>query len=944
MNKEFRNLSDEQKNNKDFILQAIEEELFILEQASDRLKNDKNFMLQAIKKDYLAIKYASEKLKNDKMFIVQAVEKDERCFYYASEDLRSDKEFVLQIIEKDEFSIEYISDLLKNDKSFMLQVIEKDYLSIGYASDKLKNDEDFILQAIEKDGLCLSFASELLRNDKDFMLLANQKYDRSLAHASDELKNDKDFILQAVEKSDWALAFASDKLRNDRDFVLQTIKKNSWCLRCASEELRNDKELVLEAMKKDSWFFIYAGEELRKNNDFILQAVTINNRCLEFVNEHLRKKIMGHDDTPIDKKVYNDKNYMLNVIKDSFRYLGFASDELKNDKAFMLKAIEETNSCFVYASENLKEDKDFILKILEKNYLCFLYVSERLRNNREFMLNAIDKNAEVVEFASNDLRNDKSFMLQAIEKNNLCFVYSSDNLKNDKEFMLNAIKINPGSIEYAKDVFRNDSGVILSAIKENRLCMSYASYELRNDKEFMLQAIEIDVNCLKYASDNLKNDKEFMLQAFKKDRRALMYLNDKLKNDKDFLKEIKVISDNTMILEYGIVGGWEFKNRNKNFGIIGILKNLGITVLEENEINMWIVGKFSGEIYKQLEMNEEISNIDDFNIIKCVRSPLSLIERLIDFLDANQITYFISHFKLHIGYATKEKLRKFDNFMIGKKQDYCISQFCSNKLIIEYTEKDIENMENEKPLSIYINDYLRSEKNNLIFIIKHIKKPEVMLYIANMIRMLNDNNNMEHRDFIAITPDRNNFYKILDYSMQNGIEYIYQNRIIISDISENNLNQIETFLKGLNVKYSIMKRIDDVILNIYPKNKETNAFIYDVLNLNDISYYNDYMPSDIDSSGESLWMFSTSKDEKVKINDLLKLQDELRIKKLKELEAPNIIIENEYQPIECNYGIITDIKIKKDIENILQSLKLNYCILDSDGNHIDKYEDSNPIN
>ena len=56
--------------------------------------------------------------------------------------------------------------------------------------------------------------------------------------------------------------------------------------------------------------------------------------------------------------------------------------------------------------------------------------------------------------------------------------------------------------------------------------------------------------------------------------------------------------------------------------------------------------------------------------------------------------------------------------------------------------------------------------------------------------------------------------------------------------------------------------------------------------------------------------------------------------------APEIILKHELAPLDCNYGIISSKKFQSQIENILQPLKIEYKILDSDENIIEEYTPS----
>lgn len=363
---------------------------------------------------------------------------------------------------------------------------------------------------------------------------------------------------------------------------------------------------------------------------------------------------------------------------------------------------------------------------------------------------------------------------------------------------------------------------------------------------------------------------------------------------------------------------------------------------------MVIVGKFTKEIYKQLGIEEKNNEIDEkiHGILEYNHATLDTITNVFHVLDSNNVSYYIVSWKLNIGCTLKKNLISFDDFMRGRKQEYNISQINNNekKTIIEYTYEHIKKDAEGTPLTIYMNEYIKKEDKNIVIQINNIK-PHVMLYISNMINTLNNNNDIEYKDYIAILKERSIFYDVWEFLIKNDVKYIFKWKVDITEIPENILKQIEAFLQGVKVKYNIEKRFDDVILTVYPKNEEVIAFIEDVLDLNNISYIEDDSLDNTDLSETSLWIFPSLKEEKEKICEMLKKPDKNRINRLKELGAPQFIIENEESgPTKCTYGVITSNKLQNQIENILQSLKLNYSILNINEEIIKEYKDPKAIN
>ena len=163
--------------NKEIMLQAIQnKDIWCLAYVDTELRNNKEFMLQAIEKDSSCIGYSSIELLNDREFMIEVIKKNPRCINFANKSLKNDGEFMLQAIKKDIWCIEYASDELKNNKEFMLKAIEKDIRSFSTASDELKSDKEFMLKAIKKDIRSYAFTSSELRYDEE--IIAEIKIDK----------------------------------------------------------------------------------------------------------------------------------------------------------------------------------------------------------------------------------------------------------------------------------------------------------------------------------------------------------------------------------------------------------------------------------------------------------------------------------------------------------------------------------------------------------------------------------------------------------------------------------------------------------------------------------------------------------------------------------------------------------------------------------------------
>lgn len=98
--------------------------------------------LEAVKKSTIDFYNVSDRLKNDKEFILKAIESavNHRVFIYKilSKELRDDKELLLEILKSAGFAIINASDRLKNDKEVAIAVFEVNPNAIKYLSLEIK--------------------------------------------------------------------------------------------------------------------------------------------------------------------------------------------------------------------------------------------------------------------------------------------------------------------------------------------------------------------------------------------------------------------------------------------------------------------------------------------------------------------------------------------------------------------------------------------------------------------------------------------------------------------------------------------------------------------------------------------------------------------------------------------------------------------------------------
>ena len=139
-------------SNRELILQNLESHDFpYLLNASDALKNDKKFMLSAINVRMNAARFIGDKLINDKDIFIKTIKDPD--YYTVGEELRNDSNFLLEIIRG--VSQRLIgSELIKR---FSLRV---------------QDDRDLFIKLVKLFPILISSASHRLRDDYELAELA----------------------------------------------------------------------------------------------------------------------------------------------------------------------------------------------------------------------------------------------------------------------------------------------------------------------------------------------------------------------------------------------------------------------------------------------------------------------------------------------------------------------------------------------------------------------------------------------------------------------------------------------------------------------------------------------------------------------------------------------------------------------------------------------------
>lgn len=267
-----------------------------LAQASERERDNLDFVLQALKQDGSDLRFASERLRDDESVVKAATETYPYAVEFASERLRASEDMARFCVTKEGLTLGFFKTELRKNKDIVLLAVEQNGRALVYATDKMKNDEDIVLAAIRNYPYALKYASERIRSIKKYVFMtleAEAKFDfvgidekwfsdpvfmfegvkitPKLLKKFDRSFLTKEMILSFVRKDGMLLECLAD-FNNEYDIVKEAVSQNGMALRFAHKDLRNNLEIALTAMAKDIESSRYIGQKAR---DFLTNIATI---------------------------------------------------------------------------------------------------------------------------------------------------------------------------------------------------------------------------------------------------------------------------------------------------------------------------------------------------------------------------------------------------------------------------------------------------------------------------------------------------------------------------------------------------------------------------------------------------------------------------------------------------------------------------------------------
>ncbi|EFC39290.1 predicted protein [Naegleria gruberi] len=180
----------------------------------------------------------------------------------------------------------------------------------------------------------------------------------------------------------------------DRDVALAVVSKHgSDALKIIHETLRNDREIILKAVSKDDFMNSgYIGKTLRRDRKFVKELVQENWILLK----------------DMDLDIREDEEICRAALKRNPRAIRYVhNQDLLNNREFMLEIVKQYGLSLEYIGKSLKNDREINLTALNQNPNAFRFVGQDLLYDKKisiFSTKASSMELHIKSMAGRDLK------------------------------------------------------------------------------------------------------------------------------------------------------------------------------------------------------------------------------------------------------------------------------------------------------------------------------------------------------------------------------------------------------------------------------------------------------------------------------------------------------------------------------------------------------------
>ena len=226
-----------------------------LDKVPEGLKEDKNILMAGVQNDPRSYEKLSDEQKNDEEILLAAMEsKKGGSFYtpfkFASDELKSNKALVLKVLSKSGNSLEHVSDELKKNKEVVLEAAKQSGYSLQHADENFLQDREIVMYAA-RDGAS-NYIDSSFKNDEEICLSLIKKNASSIFWCDDSLKKDKAFMIKAIEQN--KIVTLEETSLNSEPEIDSLIKQGKAITKLYCEDLFG----VIKSMVPDAEYLCFA--------------------------------------------------------------------------------------------------------------------------------------------------------------------------------------------------------------------------------------------------------------------------------------------------------------------------------------------------------------------------------------------------------------------------------------------------------------------------------------------------------------------------------------------------------------------------------------------------------------------------------------------------------------------------------------------------------------
>jgi hypothetical protein len=335
-----------------------------------------------------------------------------------------------------------------------------------------------------------------------------------------------------------------------------------------------NKKEILKSFSKEKYkvgteeLFKDAPVSLLSDESFIKCAVKIKGDVLKLCPLNLR----------------NNKDIVLDAIKNDLWSVMYASDELKKDRDVVFQSVKSRSDLYdkhLSFPEELKNDIDFLKQMIFKNAYNIKFIPEKYSHQEILYLLAIKNDSSIIRFINKDASGipsyvinefqknikDYAFCLSAVFENTYTYDLLDESIKKDKSFISQIIiklanadnstiqirdlctKLLESILSFSNeniDLILHLLGVIYNDSHLLQNIFKLLPNDLKKDKKFIIKSISYNYEIFEFVDENFKDDPEVVLHAInlhtiiEKNKRSynrikkespLKYASDNIKNN-----------------------------------------------------------------------------------------------------------------------------------------------------------------------------------------------------------------------------------------------------------------------------------------------------------------------------------------------------------------------------------------------------------------------------